>query len=170
MPTLAKLLVPAALCALLACRDDGEAVVVAHDDASAATATDGSVPVADAAPPIVQFDAGFATLPSNKTGCDAIEMAAPSDGVQLELPLPVPAAQEREYCMLVLASQDTYVNWTDGRFTKGSHHGNIYRTGYRGTIPTTTVTGGTIADPTKPHPCPTPQQVWDTRGGFGTGR
>lgn len=172
MQSLAKHIALAAALAAVACSDDsaGDPDLMTGD-ASPSTVLDGSITtqIDGAVPPPTQSDAG-PTPAGEKTGCGAIEMSPPLDGLQVELPLSVPPAAESEYCMLFVADKDVYVNWTDGRYTKGSHHGNIYRTGYKDVIPTKTITGETIADATKPHPCPTPQQVWDARGVFGTGR
>jgi hypothetical protein len=103
-------------------------------------------------------------------GCDAIAMDQPDDGVQLQMPLATPAGKEREYCQLVLLDRDINLNWSDGEFTVGSHHALIETTPYKDVIPTTTVTGATIADASKPHPCSTPTAVWQTSGVISRGR
>src|SRR3954451_9329044 len=54
-------------------------------------------------------DAGGAVA----TGCAAIELEKTADSVQYELPLHVPAAEEREYCQLVMLKEDLNLNWSD---------------------------------------------------------
>jgi Copper type II ascorbate-dependent monooxygenase, C-terminal domain len=115
-------------------------------------------------------DAVEDAISASAKGCDAIDMEKPEDGLQLQLPLTVAAGKEGEYCMLVMLDQDLNLNWSDGRYTVGSHHALVERTSYFGAIPTTTITGQTVADATKPHPCATPSQLWSVQGVVAGGR
>jgi len=103
-------------------------------------------------------------------GCDAIELAEPDSGAQLRMHVDVSAADEGEYCKLVVLQQDINLNGYDGLFTSGSHHANIYTTRYKGSLPTTTIYGARFPDAGEAHPCMTPEALWDTTGTIGFGR
>jgi hypothetical protein len=98
------------------------------------------------------------------TGCEAIAFDPPENGIQLQMPLTVPAGSEAEYCQLVRIDETLYVNWSEGLYTNGSHHGLIHRTTYKGTLPTQTVTGQALENPDQPHPCLTPSALWQVDG------
>lgn len=104
--------------------------------------------------------------------CSEIELGVPDNGVQLSLPLQVPASSELEYCKLVMLEEDLNLRVGEGYYTDGSHHGNVHRTSYHGEIPTEMVSGEPFeGDPTQPHPCPEgPGDLWDTRGVIAGGR
>lgn len=97
------------------------------------------------------------------TACDAVDLATPTDGVQLKIALPLEAGQEREVCQLVKLDDDINVNWSEGRFTKGSHHALTLRSTYTDTIPATTLDGQTL-DGTQVHTCSTPSALWSADG------
>jgi hypothetical protein len=120
-------------------------------------------------------DAGADDEPANGsqeplTGCDAISLPTAEDGIQLQMPLRVEAASEAEYCQLVLVDQPLNLNWSEGLFTHGSHHGVVHKTAYRGEIPRTTITGQTMQNADEPHRCLTPPALWDTEGVLAGGR
>jgi hypothetical protein len=101
--------------------------------------------------------------------CDALGLPPVSDGVQLKMPLALEAGDEREICQLVKLERDVNMNWSEGLYTSGSHHGLVHTTSYRDTIPGTTIDGQTL-DGTQPHPCIAPQNMWDTTGVLAGGR
>lgn len=95
--------------------------------------------------------------------CDAIDLAPPTDGVQLKMALPLGAGQEREVCQLVKLDQDINVNWSEGLYTPGSHHALLQQTAYTDTLPDTAV-DGTVLDGTQVHDCQTPSALWSVTG------
>lgn len=104
------------------------------------------------------------------SGCDAIELQAPELGVQIQMPVFVPADQEREYCMLYQVPEGFKLGWSDGRYTIGSHHALIEKTDYT-EIPTETNSGEPFdGDPRVPHPCQNAGDLWANRGVIAGGR
>jgi hypothetical protein len=114
-------------------------------------------------------DDGVEHNPSALTGCEAIALEQPEDGLQLEIPLAVPPGSEAEYCQLVLVEQPINLNWSDGLFTHGSHHALVHKTSYRNEIPTRTIVGQ-LVESDQPHPCLTPAALWDVEGVIAAGR
>ncbi len=88
---------------------------------------------------------GSASAPLD--GCDALDLPppAPGEGIQVSIDMQLDAGQERQVCKLILASDDVNMNWSEGMFTKGSHHANVLSTSYaNGVLPTTDVAGNTV--------------------------
>ncbi|HMJ12901.1 MAG TPA: hypothetical protein VK524_15875 [Polyangiaceae bacterium] len=101
--------------------------------------------------------------------CDALELAEPEHGTQVKIVLPLGAGEEREVCQLVRLDEDMNFNWSDGVYTKGSHHALVLRTAYHGTLPATALDGRAI-DGAALHDCTTPSALWDTRGSLAVAR
>lgn len=103
------------------------------------------------------------------TGCDAIDLPPPADGMQTQIEMTLSPGQENEICQLVLVTQDINLNSSEGLYTSGSHHALVYQTEYKDVIPTQTVDGQTI-DGSKMHHCQTPTALWKSTGVIVGGR
>jgi hypothetical protein len=105
-------------------------------------------------------------------GCDAIDLPEPAGekGVQLSIELPLEAGQERQVCKLVKLDRAVNLNWYEGLYTPGSHHGLIARTSYHGELPTQNIAGETVADPGATIDCEGGDQLWETHGTIAFGR
>jgi hypothetical protein len=113
-----------ALCSVVGCADTGEGDVQANTPAPAG-------PGKTAAP---------------LEGCDAIDLAPPKpgQGAQVSLELPLGPGEERQVCKLVLLDNAVNLNWSEGIYTKGSHHGLTARTMYRDALPTENIRGDAV--------------------------
>jgi hypothetical protein len=99
-------------------------------------------------------------------GCDAIVLAPPAAGagVQISIDLPLEAGQERQVCRLVMPGLAVNMNWADGIYTKGSHHGLTARTTYRDALPTQNIRGEAVQDASQIADCETVGSNWDVQG------
>ena len=105
-------------------------------------------------------------------GCDAIDLAPPKpgEGTQLSIDLPLAAGEERQVCKLVLLDHKINLNWSDGAYTQGSHHGLTARTMYRGSLPTENIRGEKVEDPTQVATCEAINSDWDVLALIAGGR
>jgi hypothetical protein len=107
-------------------------------------------------------------------GCDAIDLPAPKagEGVQVTIDVPLGPGEERQVCKLVLVATKVNLNWSEGIYTKGSHHGLTARTMYRDALPTENIRGETV-DGSKVATCESLGSDWDVlsviAGGHGVG-
>jgi hypothetical protein len=129
-----------ALCAAAGCGDTNE-----HEEEVNTTPPDGP---------------GMTVAPLD--GCDAIDLAPPKagEGVQVSLELPLAAGEERQVCKLVLLDKAVNLNWSEGLYTKGSHHGLTARTMYRDALPTENLRGETV-DGSKVATCESIGSDWN---------
>src|SRR5262245_64738813 len=81
--------------------------------------------------------------PEPLEGCDAIDLEPPKRGagVQVKVEMPLGPGEERQVCKLVLLDQAVNLNWSEGLYTRGSHHGLTARTRYRDALPTENIRG-----------------------------
>jgi hypothetical protein len=86
---------------------------------------------------------GTTSVTSNLTGCDALNLAPPppGQGVQISTEMTLAPGTERQTCRLVMLGEDVNLNYGEGIFTPGSHHGTVWRTSHMDTIPTTNLFG-----------------------------
>jgi hypothetical protein len=100
---------------------------------------------------------------TDESGCAGILLEKPNDGAgfQYELEIEVAANEEIELCKFVrIGDEPLNVKWSETYFSKGSHHANVYVTGYTGDFPTVTKTGQ-VLDTSGVFPCPSaPQNEW----------
>jgi hypothetical protein len=96
-------------------------------------------------------------------GCDAIDLAPPKtgEGTQVSIDLPLAAGEERQVCKLVLLDQKVNLNWSEGVYTKGSHHGLTARSMYRDALPTENIRGETVEDASQVATCEAIGSDWD---------
>lgn len=106
-----------------------------------------------------------------KDGCDAIDLAPPAagEGIQVAVDLQLMPGQERQVCKLVLAGQNVNLNWSDGVFTKGSHHGTTSKTSYRDALPTQNIRGETV-DSSQAADCESVGSDWEVQAVIAGGR
>jgi hypothetical protein len=112
-------------------------------------------------PETVQPPVEHGTPPATD-GCDAIDLAAPKagEGTQVTLEVPLAAGEERQVCKLVLLDHKVNLNWSEGIYTKGSHHGLTARTMYRDALPTENIRGETV-DASQVATCESLGADWD---------
>lgn len=105
-------------------------------------------------------------------GCDAIDLAPPEagKGMQVSIDMMLEPGQERQVCKLVKVKKTFNLNWADGIYTHGSHHGLTARTNYRGDFPAQNIRGETITDPTQVATCEALTSDWDVTTVIGDGR
>jgi hypothetical protein len=104
-------------------------------------------------------------------GCDAVPLAppAPGTGIQVSIDMQLDPGQERQVCKLVLAPEKVNMNWSDGLFTKGSHHGEVIGTTYSGALPTQNLRGETV-DASQVADCESNNSDWSITGVIAGGR
>lgn len=109
------------------------------------------------------------TTNSAVDGCDALKLAPPEPGtgIQVSVDMQLGVGEERQVCKLVLAGADVNLNWTEGTFTRGSHHANIASTTYKDQLPTQDITGQTV-DASQAADCETLGSNWSVRGLIST--
>lgn len=97
-------------------------------------------------------------------GCDAIDLKAPKrgEGMQVSIDMTLEPGQERQICRLVLVKDAVNLNWAEGVFTRGSHHGLVARTMYRDQLPTENIRGEAVADASQVATCESIGSDWDT--------
>lgn len=96
-------------------------------------------------------------------GCDAIDLAPPKtgEGTQVSIDLPLAAGEERQVCKLVLLDRKVNLNWSEGAYTKGSHHGLTARSMYRDSLPTENIRGETVGDASQVASCEAIGSDWN---------
>ena len=99
-------------------------------------------------------------------GCDAVELEPPTpgEGVQVQIEMPLGPGEERQACRLVLVDQAVNLNWSEGLYTRGSHHGLTARTSYRDQLPTENIRGEFVEDASQLATCETIGADWDVQG------
>lgn len=113
---------------------------------------------------------GASSVVDPLSGCDgvALEPPEPGGGAQLSIEIQLSPGEEKEWCQLALAGDAWNVNWSEGRWTPGAHHGIVHRTSYRDVLPTEAL-DGTVVDPSAAAPClPWAVEGVLARGGSGT--
>ena len=103
-------------------------------------------------------------------GCDAIDLPPPKagEGVQLELELPLGPGEERQVCQLVKLGAAVNLNWAEGMYTRGSHHGLTARTTYRGSLPSQNIRGEMV-DASQLATCENITSDWEVLGVIADG-
>jgi hypothetical protein len=106
------------------------------------------------------INAALDTRLAPAAGCDSVDLAPPAAGVQVSVAMPLAPGEEKEVCQLVMVEQGFNLNWSEGLYSTGSHHGLVQRTVYRDELPTETVSGEVI-DPTGVIDCGTPSAMFE---------
>jgi hypothetical protein len=115
------------------------------------------------------------STPQPPDGCDAVDLdpPAPGEGVQVEIEMPLDPGEERQACRLVLLERAVNLNWSEGLYTRGSHHGLTARTRYRDQLPTENIRGEHVEDASQLATCESLSSDWDIlgviAGGHGVG-
>ena len=96
-------------------------------------------------------------------GCEAIKLDPPKPGagVQVKIEMPLGPGEERQVCRLVLLEEAVNLNWSEGLYTRGSHHGLTARTSYRDALPTENIRGEPVADASQLATCESLNSDWD---------
>jgi hypothetical protein len=116
------------------------------------------------------IDGSTGTAPA-KDGCDGVPLAPPAagEGVQVSIDVELAAGEERQVCKLVLVDQKVNMNYSEGLFTKGSHHALVWQTAYTDALPTQNNKGATV-DAAQVVDCEGPFDDWSVRGVIAGGR
>lgn len=124
----------------------------------------------EAEPDAVQAPSDDTDKPHAAEGCDAIELAPPKrgEGIQVSIDMPLAAGEERQICKLVVADEKVNLNWAEGIYSHGSHHGLTARTMYRDALPTENVRGETV-DASQVATCESLTSDWEVLGIVGSG-
>jgi copper type II ascorbate-dependent monooxygenase-like protein len=107
-------------------------------------------------------------------GCEAIDLAPPrpGEGIQVSIDMQLAPGEERQLCKLVLTGNAVNLNWSEGVYTKGSHHGLTARTTYRDALPVKNIRGEDV-DPSIAADCESIGSDWDVQaviaGGHAVG-
>jgi hypothetical protein len=95
-------------------------------------------------------DSGLATAIDNalnaipKTGCDALALAVPDDGVQLQMGETLAPGEEDEMVQFVVLKEAININSEENRLAFGAHHALVWTTTYKDKVPTVTTSGNTV--------------------------
>jgi hypothetical protein len=108
-------------------------------------------------------------------GCDAIDLPAPKkdEGFQVSIDMQLDPGEERQVCRLVMTPAAVNLNWSEGIYTKGSHHALLARTSYRDALPSQNIKGDSVDDASQVADCVSLGSDWDTQaviaGGHAVG-
>lgn len=102
---------------------------------------------------------------AEEDGCDAIDLPPPdpSSGMQLSIDMELAPGEERQVCQLLLVDKKINLNYSEGLFTNGSHHALVFKTAYKGALPTQNLRGETV-DASQIANCESATSDWSTTG------